>query len=105
MGGGGRLAPASPVSGADSAGVPMTHAGSECRFPVSGLLCGRDAEVLRNGSHTCIFGLQGRKREICVFEEEEIPFARNLLICTLANCKHRPQHENESCGFLHISAN
>lgn len=47
---------------------------------------------------------EGKKKYMC-FEEEEIPFARNLLICTLASCKHIRRHENESCGFLHISAN
>lgn len=47
------------------------------------------------------------EREIntCEFEETEISCTRNLLIYTLANCKHGQGDENESCGYLCISAN
>lgn len=42
---------------------------------------------------------------ICESEEEEVSWTRNLLIYTLVECKHRYGDENESCGFLSISAN
>lgn len=46
-----------------------------------------------------------REKNTYEFERKEISCSRNLLIYTLADCKHRQGDENEPCGFLCISVN